>query len=256
MNIRAALKAICAFITVIVLAGQVLAMDYFDEPINFWKEQSVGKPATAPKSESTPKAEQVETKKSDFDWKTYLDPKHDEFFREGDYTPPKPFMEVARNPSDENLKNWFEYMRMKNELATRLQTRMQEYAGQPAPLPQAPMIAKRASAPASLKVDPKRFRFRMYFDSHCPHCKRMFETLERLEADGFDVEALQVDSGPLLKRSGTVQIERATPGDVKKHNIESIPHVIVADLKREALLPAIKGYQSYEDVIQLLREVN
>lgn len=250
MNIRVALKAICAFIAVIVLAGQVLAMDYFDEPINFWKEQS------APASISTPKPEQTEPKKSEFEWKTYLDPKHDEFFREGDYTPPKPFMEVARNPSNENLKNWFEYMRMKNELATRLQTRMQEYAGQTNPALPAPTVAKRPAASASVKVDPKRFRFRMYFDSHCPHCKRMFETLERLQGDGFDVEALQVDSGPLLKRNGTVQIERAAPGDVKKHNIESIPHIIVADLKREALLPAIKGYQSYEDVIQLLREVN
>lgn len=227
------------------------AMDYFDAPINYWNEQPKVKTQTeiiAPIK--------VGPEKSKFEWKKYLDPSNDEFFREGDYTPPKPFMEVARNPTNENLKNWFEYMQAKNELAARLQIRMQEYMQGKTVATSGPQPMTQTPKTQTVKVDSSRFKFRMYFDSHCPHCKRMFETLAQLQADGFSVEALQVDDGPLFNRPGSITIARAEPTDTKKHKIESVPHVIVADLKRQALLPAIKGYQSYEDVVDLLRKVN
>ena len=37
-----------------------------------------------------------------------------EFFKEGDYSPPEPFMELARNPTDENIRMWFQYLDKKN----------------------------------------------------------------------------------------------------------------------------------------------
>ena len=236
-----------------ILCLSAHAMDYFDAPINYWEE----KQSVKIKSE-IPASIKVGPEKSKFEWNKYLDPSNDEFFREGDYTPPKPFMEVARNPSNENLKNWFDYMKAKNELAARLQIRMQEFTqGKSSTEVQTELPAAQVkSASQNTKLDVSRFKFRMYFDSHCPHCKRMFQTLEQLQSDGFQVEALQVDDGPLLEKAGTIAIERAAPGDAKKHNIESVPHVIVADLKRRALLSPIKGYQSYEDVVSLLRKVN
>ena len=63
-------------------------------------------------------------KKKSFKWSNYLDPKNDEFFKEGSYTPPKPFMELARNPSDKNIGNWIAYNKKKNALNQRLQLRM------------------------------------------------------------------------------------------------------------------------------------
>lgn len=248
---RNAILSVSLLLLSAVLGLSAHAIDFFDAPINYWDEKQSAKSQTeivAPIK--------VGPEKSKFEWKKYLDPSNDEFFREGDYTPPKPFMEVARNPSNENLKNWFDYMQAKNQLAARLQIRMQEYMqGTSAPTSAAPTVAAVTRA-SEQKPDFSRFKFRMYFDSHCPHCKRMFETLERLQADGFNVEALQVDGGPLLKRLSSIPIDRAQSDDTKKHKVESVPHVIVADLKRQALLPAIKGYQSYEDMIGLLRKVN
>lgn len=236
-----------------IFLNSARALDYFEAPINYWGKDSI---------ESTPKIEapivQAEKApaKEKFEWNKYLDPKNDEFFREGDYTPPKPFMEVARNPSNENLKNWFEYMRAKNELATRLQDRMQEYLGGKVTQVQ-PQISKPSGSGAKqVSLDPTRFKFRMYFDSHCPHCKRMFETLVKLKNDGFEIEALQIDPDPLVAGPSSIHIDRATPEEVKKHNIGGVPHLVVADLKRQALLPAIKGYQSYEEIIGFLRSVN
>src|SRR5579872_3611420 len=100
------------------LIAKAEGLKYFDDKIDYWKDR--------PKEqESQPAEPQSEGEK--FPWKTYMDPKNKEFFKEGDYTPPEPFMEVARNPSDENIKNWFDFMGKKNELAQRLQTKMKEY---------------------------------------------------------------------------------------------------------------------------------
>ena len=76
---------------------------YFeDSKLHFWPEQiPINQSEAAPKTAET------------FQWKKYLDPKNEEFFKEGDYTPPAPFIEIARNPTDANIRNWFKYLETK-----------------------------------------------------------------------------------------------------------------------------------------------
>lgn len=232
-------------------------LEYFDTKIDYWGE----KPSPM-KNEKVPSV--VEQPKEKFPWKTYLDPKNKEFFKEGDYTPPEPFMEIARDPSDENIKNWFEFMKRKNELAARLEQKMQEYLARN----EAPGLAAQIGArvarndaaprkqPISVALDPARFRIRMYFDSHCPHCRRMFGVLKRLKDEGFSVEALQVDSGPVSTEEKIVPIGKASLSELKGRGGSAVPFLLIADLKRKALLPGVEGYHDYEEVIALLKEAS
>ena len=243
-------------LTPLFLGKMALAseLEYFSSRIDFW-----GTTSGTQKSQVEPENPLI-SQKSNFPWKTYLDPKNKEFFKEGDYTPPEPFMEVAKDPSDENLKNWFEFMRRKNELAARLETRMQEYLAknqaQPplAPLTTAP-VAK-SPAKVAVAIDPSRFRIRMYFDSHCPHCRRMFVVLKRLQDAGYKIEALQVDNDRVPAEESGVPIGKANLSELKNHGGSAVPYLVIADLKRKALLPGIQGYHDFEEVMALLREAS
>lgn len=236
-------------------AASAKELQYFDAKIDFWNEGAKSKPV--PETVPLKKVEE----KSDFAWKTYLDPNNKEFFREGDYTPPEPFMEVARNPTDENIKNWFDLMAKKNELSARLEARMREYmaknsVGEPQILSAEITGQRRPPRKKQTPVDPSRFKVRMYFESTCPHCRRMFAVLERLQAEQIQVEVVQIDSGPLPedgKRLPRASFDRA---DLKKHNISGVPFLLIADLKRKALLPSVQGYHDFGEVMELLRSAS
>ena len=232
-------------------------LQYFDQKIDYWNE---GHAQVPPKEIPSPLAPEG-GEKGAFPWKTYLDPKNKEFFKEGDYTPPEPFMEVAKDPSDDNLKNWFEFMKKKNELAARLETRMQEYLAKQEQPGLAAQIATRvakseAKAPAPVQADPSRFKIRMYFDSHCPHCRRMFSVLNRLQGDGYKIEALQVDSGPIPPDEDGVPRGKADLSELKSHGGSAVPFLLIADLKRKALLPGVQGFHDYAEVVAMLREAS
>lgn len=232
-------------------AGEV---SFFDSKIDYWGEnkKATNSPLVVEKTE-TPEG-------GKFPWKTFLDPKNKEFFREGDYTPPEPFMEIARNPSDENIKNWFELMKKKNELARRLDERVKEYLvknGQPPSIqPETLASPSKVSSRAQGPLDPARFKVRMYFESTCPHCRRMFGVLKRLQDEGVEVHALQIDRGPVPADEKVVPIGVATQEEIKKHGINGVPFLVVADTKRKALLPPIQGYHDYEEVVSLLKSAS
>lgn len=189
-----------------------------------------------------------------FPWHQYLDPKNKEFFKEGDYTPPEPFMEIVRNPSDSNLKMWFEYIGKKNELSGRLAARMQEYLGKnTAAIPaesRERVSAKIASLPRSAS-NAQRFRFRLYFDSHCPHCKRMFETMADLQTRGYFVEARQVDRDARAVAGLPIASEQASPSELQSKDIKSVPVLLVGDLNKKVVY-RINGYQTTQQVIAAL----
>jgi glutaredoxin len=249
------------FSDLLILALPVFAcaseLQYFDRKIDFWgtQQESPAKAVAGPRKEST--------KKEPFPWETYTNPQNKEFFQEGNYTPPEPFMEIARNPTDENIKHWFEFMKKKNEMAARLQQRMAEYMAksQASGLPAAPSIPtprnEATPAPFKVAVETSRFRFRMYFDSHCPHCRRMFGVLKRLADEGYKVEVIQVDRDPLPNEEKIIPLAHP-PGpagldELKQHGGSAVPYLVIADLKRKALLPGVQGYHDYDDVMTLLR---
>lgn len=247
-----------SLILAITISSVVFAADklqYFDSKINFWDDKKTDSTSAVP----TEKVKEKDDGK--FPWKTYLDPKNKEFFKEGDYTPPEPFMEVARNPTDENIKQWFELMEKKNELQTRLQARMQEYMAKNNSI-KLPVenVSEKPAAPqkkaSEIILEPSRFKIRMYFESTCPHCRRMFGVLKNLQDEGFQVEALQVDNGLVPMEEKVVPIGKAEAAEIKKHGINGVPFLLIADQKRKTLLPAVQGYHGLQEIKSLLKEAS
>ena len=236
--------------------------NYFSGGIDFWSEKKTSDaiPASDKKNQATskspePKPEDAQAPGTKFPWAKYLDPNHKEFFKEGDYTPPEPFMEIVRNPTDENLKHWFAYIQKKNELSSQLHERMQEYlakstGNQVEPAEKAQLIAATASLPRSAP-DATRYRFRLYFDSKCPHCKRMMGTLSQLQSQGYYVEARQIDDDPRGLSGLPIPAERAAPGEIQSKAIQSVPLLLVGDLKAKTVF-RITGYQNASDVLKAL----
>lgn len=164
-------------------------------------------------------------------------------------------MELARNPSDKNISNWIAFNKKKNALNQRLQLRMREYLTQTNQLtPKVAEVIKARTVNQNTSFDPSRFRVRIYFDSKCPHCKRMFQTLASLQKKGIYVEALQIDDLNVKKSSFPIPTRKASKSEVKKHNISAVPFTLIADLKKKVLYPPIKGFQSVESMTALIRE--
>ncbi len=254
MNIEKSAKLISLLLIFSSRASFGDDFQYFNKQIDFWNEKPQ---AQAPQNLPTTEAKKdapapsIEGEVSGpFPWAKYLDPKNKEFFKEGDYTPPEPFMEIVRNPSDQNLKLWFSYMDKKNELSTRLQSRMQEFMQRKGltiePAAREVVNTRIAALPKS-EPEAKRYRFRMYYDSHCPHCKRMFSTMTALQDRGFFVEGLQVDgsTGNLLQLPFPTTAAR--PADLKEKDIQSVPLLFVGDMKKKIVFK-LSGYQSVNDV--------
>ena len=231
------------------------SFQFFDHPeIDYWGERKEGQAALPLRQSSSKPALPRETSSS-FPWKKYMDPKNEEFFKEGDYTPPAPFMEIARNPTDENIENWFRYLDLKNQLTHRLQEKLEAYAStHGVAVASQEKSAPPTSAPKNTvpDVDPKRFRLRLYFDSKCPHCEHMMGTLSELAELGFFVELRQVDQDVSARSRIPFPVMTAQASELRQYGIQGVPLLLVGDLKRHSFFK-IEGYQPTNAVLQVIR---
>ncbi len=239
---------------------QESGVEFFKDPkIDFWKENSVPvnpeRVAVAPKRAAPPSAP-----KTTFTWNKYLNPSNDEFFKEGDYLPPPPFMEIARNPTDQNIENWFKYLETKNSLLQTLQVKLAAYtarksgvgAASPEIEPDAlKRIQQRYETPQAPALNAKQFRLRLYFDSHCPHCEHMMGTVRELMQLGYWVELRQIDDDVSARAKIPFAVASATPEELKRYQIESVPVLLVGNLKKQSFFK-IQGYQPSAEVLKVL----
>lgn len=240
-------------------ASSAAAFSYFESEIDYWQS----KPAEPPPAESKAAADKPAREApvppaappapEPFDWKKHTDPKNDEFFREGDYIPPAPFLELVRNPSDTNIKHWFEYIGKRNELNRRLNERMREYVAQRGAGidDRARAIVQTqatAEANASPPPDHTRYRFRLYFHSTCPHCKHMMQTMSELQSRGYFVEVVQIDDDRRAAQGLPFPVRNAEPGELESKGIKSWPVLLVGDLQKKVLY-RINGYQTTANVL-------
>lgn len=245
-----------ALALLLLFSGNAMAFDYFGSKINYWgdakkKESPV---VVEEKNKQEEKKAVAESPPSSFDWKKQLDPKNDDFFKEGDYTPPAAFMELARNPTDQNITNWFKLMEKKNELSTRLSQRMQQFLSKDSKLiPEEKQVLAESAKHLSVKnSDYSRFRFRMYFESSCPHCKHMMETMKELQDSGFYVEIRQIDQNPKVTNALPFPVEMATPQELKEKEITSWPVLFIGDLKKKVTY-RLNGYRSTQEVLSAIK---
>ena len=247
---------------------KLLAFEYFDNSIDYWNlTKSV-------KKESHPMNKKAQTKNNSqdplniqdntkFNWAPYLNPKTTddlrEIFREGDHTPPMPLLEVAKNPTDENIKNWFELVKRKNQFLTRLNQKMSDYLRRKNNLKpsERKFIQSRqekmlASTRLKKSIDYKRFRFRMYFESSCPHCKRMMDELVKLQDMGFYVELRQIDDNKRHAKGLPFVVSQASKAEIKEKKIDSWPVLFIGDQKNKVVY-RINGFQTSKDILFTLQ---
>jgi glutaredoxin len=240
----------------ILFQVDVLATEYFNSGIDYWGNTNKNTLVKKDNNRKTDLEVIVKNKieKDKFSWKRQLNPKNDDFFREGDYLPPKSFMELVRNPSDQNIKNWFALMKKKNELSLRLSSRISNYlqksGGNLAPESKSVLIKQNIKL-ANNEVSKERneLRFRMYFDSKCPHCERMMKTMESLSNMGYFVELRQIDNDKSKLKNIRLPIVKTTRDELNDKDVKSVPLLFVGDLKNKVVY-RLSGYQSVQSIFQ------
>ena len=228
---------------------------YFDSEIDYWNLKPAGSSPQERETATKQASQETPAPSSSFDWKKHTDPKNDEFFREGEYIPPAPFMELVRNPSDENIKHWFEFIGKRNELSQRLQQRIQEYTAQSGPRldGQARSIVQAKAAQVNVsQPDYSRYRFRLYFHSSCPHCKRMMQSMTELQTRGYFVEIVQIDDNAQATRGLPFPVRHADQGELESKDIRSWPVLLVGDLQKKVVY-RINGYQTTANILNSIR---
>ncbi len=219
-------------------------VSFFDDDINFWNEKKEKKQVHQPSN-----------KKEKFDWSKYKNIETDEFFKEGNHIPPKPFMEVARRPTEENIKNWLDYIRMKNDVQARLQRALAKYREKVSLSPESSqMLTQKSRSLVQTNLPQKNITITTYFLTTCPACKRMFKTLEELQKMGVYVEAIQVDSDKKLKFGVSVPIYKINKKE-KEGIINSgigVPYSIVRVGKKA--IP-VNGFQTVKSLFETLNKL-
>ena len=235
-------------ICLLVISQYSFAISYFDSDIHYWKKET--KQYSKKKVEG--KKSPIAPKKEQFSWNEYLNPQKDKFFEEGNYSPPKPYLELIRNPTDENIKNWFKIIDTKNKLLSRLQNRVQEYSSKNKKF--AHGAKNKIEKLESFKSRPniERFHFRLYIDSKCPHCERMLETMKLLQKDGYYVEVKQIDNDYKATQGIPLNITPANKEDLHKKDIQSVPVLFVGDLNKKQVF-RVQGYRDYHEIFEIIK---
>ena len=96
----------------------------------------------------------------------------------------------------------------------------------------------------------KRLRFRLYFDSSCPHCERMMSTAQELKEQGFYIEVRQIDRH---KPSFPVPFPTsfASKEELAKRKINSWPVFFIGDTAKQ-LVYRIDGYHPAAHILNVL----
>lgn len=231
---------------------------FFDREIIWWKDESEAR-ETVVKRELKPspnldskgdKKLATNQQQNTFDWTPYEDPKNDEFFRTGEHLPPKPLLEATRNPTPENIKRAARWMEKRKKLTETFSKKMAQH------------FRKKYSSLFStndgkepyfypVKPDPSRYQFRMYFDSTCPHCKKMFTTLSELQDEDFKVDAIQIDDRPFS--SSKIAIRKASAEELERFAIKAVPLTLVADRGSKKII-SLPGFMTKEKIYQLIKQ--
>lgn len=219
-------------------------INFFDSKIDFWKDKKV---------ES--KQEHIKDSKAKFDWKTYKDPENDEFFREGNYLPPKPFLEVARRPTDKNIKNWMDYINQKNQIQKRFLAALREYQKKNNLGAKAnEVLETKISKVNFIPSENSKISISTYFLTTCPACKKMFNTLEILQNKGVYVEAIQIDTDKYLKKAILVPMRMAEEKEIKgmKESGLGVPYSII---RINGKAQTLSGYQTPESIMLAIQNI-
>ncbi|MGE3682700.1 MAG: TlpA family protein disulfide reductase [Bdellovibrionales bacterium] len=209
----------------------------FSDGVRFFEDDKVEKQVT----EERPKEE-----KKPFDWNSFMNVENDEFFKEGDYTPPAPFLEALRRPTKENILLFEKWNETRNLLLQRYETARAQYVAKSnVMLPE----VKRSQGGNAKTLE--KFRFVFYFDAECPSCHAMFETVNQMVQKGVYVEAVRLDKGKQEVRGLSIPWVSPSPKEVQKINLKAVPFLMAFDDETKKVYQ-VTGRKTIEEIADLL----
>lgn len=223
-------------------SSQALA-GVFSDGVKFFDEGSTGTPRPVP--EKT--IEQPKTSK--FSWSEQLDIEKDQFFKEGDYTPPAPFIEALRRPTKENILNFEKWQAMRNLLLQRYETARAQYVQQNG----VTMPKAQAQVTNVDEQDIEKYHYVFYFESTCPSCHAMFQTINEMVQRGVYVEAVRVDKNSNEVQGLNIPWTFANPEELKKLNLKAVPVLVAIDEKTKKAYQ-MTGRKSIKQILQVISQ--
>ena len=228
-----------SFLTTRAIGSEI---NYFDSGINYWEKKADEK-----SNEDKPKPKK---RLKGFNWDKYLDPENDEFFKEGNYIPPAPFMEVYRRPTKENVLMWDKYIKKRNLVHKRALRNMKKYL---APTPKKIREVEQSKPLELANVFSGKWVL-FYFDKRCSYCQAMYTTINKLARSGVAVQAIRLDgnSGPVEGLSiPWVPIKK---GEKERLKITVTPTILVVSGDKKKV-QKLTGRVSLKDIIKHAKEI-
>ncbi|HYX31590.1 MAG TPA: hypothetical protein VE954_00660 [Oligoflexus sp.] len=203
------LAALCSFAMAATLAN---AQSFFGgTDLDYWKEgprpmarplkPELQKPKETGRTPDSKEAEKVTIATSairandtrPFNWSDYSDPKSIFFWDDGgDWAPPRPFREVASNPTPENVNQYITWLNKKGEVAARVQSALDERVSEGRPKPSSQSPNPQPTRPRR-ELDLRKLDLIYFYQTTCPHCQRSVGVVEQLRKMGARVIAVQLD---------------------------------------------------------------
>lgn len=225
-------------ILLITIIPSLLSAQYFDSEIRYFKKDKIksNRSKENKKSSKPPNNEE-------FDWATQLNPESDEFFKEGDYTPPKAFMEAVRRPNDGNISNYKKYIKKRSKLYQRFVEKLNEGGLKP---------EKNLSQVFSNAVNTD-VKVLFFFREDCPYCKKMYKEINNLSLMGYQIEAFRVSDQSEVNQPIDLKINfKTVTGEVaSKIGVLSVPYLKVISSKKTINL---KGYKDLNSIISFINK--
>jgi len=222
---------------------------FFDSPIEYFDEENVEKKESQPIAKES--SEPAETQS--FKWDNYLDENKDEFFREGDYIPPAPFLEVVRRPTAKNILLFEKWKEKKNQLLKRYNERRIAVLGLKG-LSASPIIEQKTGPSKGVYEQLKEYRMVFYFDSKCPSCKGMYQVVNQLSDNGVYVEAVRLDAGENLIERLRVPWSVATAKEMSVLKISAVPMLIIFEERTKQAFKVV-GKKSAEEILSIIQRI-
>lgn len=191
------------------------------------------------------------------EWQKLLNPKTDDFWREGNHVPDAGFVIFAKNPTKENAKFWL----MRNELkAKRMEQMLPLLEQAQMELIKAGLMEDRydvlkkgrALAPknSTIKVDLgnsglQSLTFYFIYSPDCPHCQRLATTIQSLP----NVHPLQATQSGLKSWPGLPASRYATKETLATYVKDGRVPVLIVHDRESNNVQILKGAVSRETIL-------
>lgn len=224
-----------------LIFGSYTFAGVFSEGVRFFDEGQKSK-TSSPVPEEKPKTQK-------FNWNDQLDTEKDQFFKEGEYMPPAPFIEALRRPTKENIQNFEKWQEMRNLLLQRYEVARNQYVSKTGrELPRASVNSSNVN-----ERDIEKYRFIFYFESTCSSCHAMFQTINEMAQRGVYVEAVRVDKSDNEVKGLDIPWNYARAEELKKLNLKAVPMLVAIDEKTKRAYQ-MTGRKSIKEIIQIINQ--